>query len=280
MRASQARALAGADLVIWIGPELTPWLERVLAALPGERKDMILNRVPETTLLSYSGHDDHHSDAVVQTKARHNANEDDHDDDHGHDHNDDNGDNPATEPHSSHATDNRLTEPHSWLDPWNAGVWTAAIAARLSVLDPENAQIYAANAKAAIRVIDDVTLATHSQISSRAIGSYIVLHDAYRYFERRFDLEHAAAISMSDATAPGARHLKKVRDSVTETGASCVLIEPQLAHRLIDAIDPENRLTRVVIDPLGATISPGISFYPDLIRNIGASFSACSSAAK
>lgn len=30
LRPSQARALAGADLVIWVGPELTPWLPQVL----------------------------------------------------------------------------------------------------------------------------------------------------------------------------------------------------------------------------------------------------------
>ena len=30
LRPSQVRALAGADLVIWIGPEMTPWLNRAL----------------------------------------------------------------------------------------------------------------------------------------------------------------------------------------------------------------------------------------------------------
>lgn len=32
LRPSQARALAGADLVFWIGPEMTPWLEHAVAA--------------------------------------------------------------------------------------------------------------------------------------------------------------------------------------------------------------------------------------------------------
>ncbi len=32
LRPSQARALARADLVFWIGPEMTPWLERAVAA--------------------------------------------------------------------------------------------------------------------------------------------------------------------------------------------------------------------------------------------------------
>ena len=40
MRPSQRRALAGADLVVWIGPELTPWLERAMAG--GAAKSLAL----------------------------------------------------------------------------------------------------------------------------------------------------------------------------------------------------------------------------------------------
>lgn len=34
LRPSQMRAISQADLVVWIGPELTPWLERALAGTP------------------------------------------------------------------------------------------------------------------------------------------------------------------------------------------------------------------------------------------------------
>lgn len=37
LRPSQGRALAGADLIIWVGPELTPWMERLLANAPDAR---------------------------------------------------------------------------------------------------------------------------------------------------------------------------------------------------------------------------------------------------
>ena len=44
MRPSEARAVAKADLVVWVGPELSPWLGRVLEALelPGPLEDMSL----------------------------------------------------------------------------------------------------------------------------------------------------------------------------------------------------------------------------------------------
>lgn len=54
LRPSQARALAGADAVFWIGPALTPWLARSLASRP---ETIALTEFPGTALIT--GHDDH-----------------------------------------------------------------------------------------------------------------------------------------------------------------------------------------------------------------------------
>ena len=65
MRPSQRRALAGADLVVWIGPELTPWLERGMAG--GAAQSLALLDADGTYRRPYGpeveddghGHDDH-----------------------------------------------------------------------------------------------------------------------------------------------------------------------------------------------------------------------------
>ncbi len=46
MRPSEAAALADAELVFWIGPALTPWLERSLQALAGEARLVTLSEAP------------------------------------------------------------------------------------------------------------------------------------------------------------------------------------------------------------------------------------------
>lgn len=51
LRPSQARALVGADLVIWIGPEMTPWLDRALQA-GHEGQAIALIQAPGTRLRS------------------------------------------------------------------------------------------------------------------------------------------------------------------------------------------------------------------------------------
>lgn len=70
LRPSAARALQGADLVIWIGPDLAPWLEGPLAALAPDADRIALMDLDATRLLPAR------EDALL------------HDHDHDHDHGD------------------------------------------------------------------------------------------------------------------------------------------------------------------------------------------------
>ena len=118
MRPSQAKLLEDADVVIAVGPALTPWLEKPLATLAGEASQVMLLDVPGTVLLEYRG---------------------DHAHDHGHGHDSD-------------------VDPHAWLDPTNARVWLAAIADALAQQDPANGAVYRENAetaRAAIATLED-----------------------------------------------------------------------------------------------------------------------------
>jgi zinc transport system substrate-binding protein len=52
LRPSQARALQGADLVVWVGPGLTPWLEKPLRTLAPQSERLELLTAPETKVLA------------------------------------------------------------------------------------------------------------------------------------------------------------------------------------------------------------------------------------
>ncbi len=54
LRPSQARALEQAELVVWIGPELTPWLERPLGGQEAEGRELRLLANPATALRSFA----------------------------------------------------------------------------------------------------------------------------------------------------------------------------------------------------------------------------------
>ena len=66
LRPSQADALSKADLIFWIGPNLTPWLEKALGNLPTDATQVeLLDQAPEMLELRSGAHDhdhDHHDE--------------------------------------------------------------------------------------------------------------------------------------------------------------------------------------------------------------------------
>lgn len=259
LRPSEAAALQGADLVVWVGAGLTPWLADPLDALAAGAARLELMQIDGIHRLSYrdgarfAAHD--HDDGGPDGAAH-----DDHDHDHDHDHDRDH--------------DHSGIDPHAWLDPVNAARWLGGIAAELARLDPENAAIYAANAQAA-----QAELATlQADIAARMAklsGDFVVFHDAYHYFEARFDIEAAGAISLSDASDPGPARVAEIRDLVAETGIQCVFVEPQFNRGIVDAVFEGTGVRIGVIDPIGANLAPGPGLYPALLDAMAQSFESC-----
>ncbi|HAC48856.1 MAG TPA: zinc transporter, partial [Sulfitobacter sp.] len=53
MRPSEARSLSGADLVVWVGPLLTPWLADPLESLASSASHLALLEQPGTRVLAF-----------------------------------------------------------------------------------------------------------------------------------------------------------------------------------------------------------------------------------
>lgn len=164
---------------------------------------------------------------------------------------------------------------HIWLDPLNAAAMVEAIASALSSVDPAAAEQYWANADALQRRLESLDLELATALAPVAGLPYIVLHDGYRYLERRYGLTSAGAITVSPERRPSARKLKEIRAAITDTGAACVFSEPQfepaLAHTVIEGTN-----ARIgVLDPLGADLKPGPDAYFELMHNLSSALTDC-----
>ncbi len=163
---------------------------------------------------------------------------------------------------------------HLWLDPANAQVWLTAIAEALATADPDNAATYRANAGAARADLAALSADIAAQTAPLADLPFIVFHDAYQYFENRFGLQAAGAISIGDATDPSAARVAELRDRVAELGGVCILAEPQFDPGIVAAIAGDDTATGV-IDPLGTAHAPGPALYPAVISDLAAGLAAC-----
>ncbi|MDA3888802.1 MAG: zinc ABC transporter substrate-binding protein [Allgaiera sp.] len=239
LRPSQAVALAQADLVFWIGPELTPWLARALQGSGDKAKTVALLHLPGTRTLDYSaGQGD---PAAAQ---------DDHD--HG------------------------ALNPHAWLDPDNARLWLTVIAADLAQADPAHAAEYRANAKVAEAAVARADARARQILAPVGAHPIIVYHDALGYFARHYGLNLAGSISLGDAATPGARRLADIRALLARGGAVCVFPEAGVDPRLVQTVAQGTRAKiGAPLDPPGTMLARGPKLYERLIDGMAQKIADC-----
>lgn len=275
LRPSEATALQEADLIFWVSPDLTPWLEGAIETLADGATVTELLETDGTMELAFregalfeahahkeedhaeEGHKDDHED-----HDKDHADHDDHGkDDHGHNNHDDHG----------HGAD----DPHAWLSPDNGAVWLNTIAAQLSAADPDNADAYFANAAAGRDELAALTSEIRSILGPVRDRNFIVFHDAYQYFETAFDFPASGAISVSDASNPSPARITEIQARVTEQGVTCVLSEPQFAPGIVAAVMDGSEARTGVLDPLGSDLEPGPELYSNVLRNLARTLADC-----
>jgi len=317
MRPSEARALQNADLVIWVGAELTPMLKDSIESLAGDAATLELLhlngtrelefRESETFLEMSLGGKDHHAHGDEHhgehdEHADHEAHEehDDHahdaHDDHAHEeyeghedhagheqhedeehaehkegHDDHHDDHDAHGSHDGHSHEG--VDPHAWLDPRNARFWASAIALKLSEIDPDNAAAYRANAADLDAELAALTASISEQLAPLQGQGFVVFHDAYQYFETRFDLAASGAFLNGDGASPSAARLASIRDVLSDNNISCVFTEPQFNDDIVRAISEGLDLHSEELDPTGA--KQDTPNYVDLIQTLANQFEAC-----
>ena len=273
LRPSEAKALQDANLVIWMGKELTPWMEDAVKTLSTEAAILTLLEKDETTLLEFResvlfeehDHDDHSDKDHAETEDQ---DHDDHDD-----HSDKEHAETEDQDHDEHA--HGAHDPHAWLSPENAKIWLNLIAAQLSTADPDNASTYFVNAAAAMTEIDTLMADVSTMLDPLRGNSFIVFHDAYQYFETVFEFPASGAISLGDATDPSPARIARVQGRIQEQKIQCVLAEPQFKKGLVVTVLEGTDAKTSIIDPLGVALEPGPALYPQLIRNMAKTLVDC-----
>ncbi len=250
LRPSEAASLQDADIVFWMGEDLTPWMEDAIATLAVNATVTSFLEVNGTKLL------DIREDALFEA---HDEDADDHENE---------GAMAEDHDHGDH-------DPHAWLSVENASAWLNAIAAQLSAADPDNAEVYSANAAAARAEMDALAVEVNATLEPVREGSFVVFHDAYQYFESDFEFPAAGAISLGDASDPSPVRIAEVQARIRDEGINCVLSEPQFNPGLVATVLDGATAGSGVVDPLGADLKPGATLYPQLIRNMAETLAEC-----
>ena len=273
LKPSHAKMLQDADLIFWVGEDLENFLEKPLNSIAKKAEKIELIEIKGLKKLKFRERnvfDEHDHGYKEDEHDDHAKKEDDHDD-HDHDkegHKEDDHDDHGHEGHAHGEYD-----PHIWLDPMNAKVILNEMADHLIENDQKNASKYKDNLKKSNKDLDKLIKNVKSELNKDFKS--IVFHDAYQYFEKRFNVNILGAFTVNTDVMPGAEQLAEIREIIEHDKVSCVFSEPQFNPAIINAVTKDMNINTGILDPLGATLNPGKDLYFDLIGNMSKSFKGC-----
>ncbi|MCB1546768.1 MAG: zinc ABC transporter substrate-binding protein [Hyphomicrobiaceae bacterium] len=253
LKPSEARLLNGARVVVRVSRDLELFLERTLKSLPAGVQVVTLDAAPGLTRhkVRAGGAFEKHGHGPAKGQ-RHKSGRHDHG-------------------HGAHGTH----DAHIWLDPRNARAMAKFLARELAKAMPEHAERFQQNAKAfddRLAALEVDLLRLSRPLTGRA---FLVFHDAYQYFEKRFGVTASGSITVSPEVMPGAKRVGEIRAKVRDLGAACVFAEPQFEPKLISVVTEGTAARSGVLDPLGAAIEPGPDLYFEVLRGMATAFKTC-----
>jgi zinc transport system substrate-binding protein len=238
LKPSDAKRIQNADLVLWVGPQMESFLSKPLVGLKDKQRLLTVSELPGMLLL----------------EPREGGPWEVHADGHGHGEQEQDG--------------------HLWLDIGNAKLLAGALAERLSSLDPAHGALYRQNAAELSARLDRLDRELKDRLAPLAGKPYVVYHDAFQYFEKRYGLAPAGSITLEER-APSAKTVARLRAKIAKLKAACVFKEPQAPEKPVLMVAEGLNVKIGSLDDLGATLTPGMQLYEDLLKGAAASLADC-----
>jgi zinc transport system substrate-binding protein len=246
LRPSDMRAINQAQIVFWVGPDLESFLIKPLANVGAKTRTVALMQAPGVEVLPLreggaweAHHHDHdeHSEQGQKQEASHDA--------------------------------------HIWLDPVNAIAMVRQIVSTLGEVDTSHRAEYQHNGAQLITRLEQLNQELAQQLLSIKDQPYIVFHDAYQYFERRYQLHAVGSVVVRPEQRPSAKRVAEIQARVRNSGVRCVFTEPQFQPTLVETVIAGSGARRGVLDPLGAELPANSEAYFKLLQALTLSLKAC-----
>jgi zinc transport system substrate-binding protein len=304
LRPSQMRALADADVIIWVGQNMEPWMEKGLEVANPEAERMVLADLEGVRLLrirqpatlapdedqviaaeeasgGYEGEEDSdffiEEDDSLESAAEEEAIAEEEaleqealasvieDEDHEEEEND--------HEEEGHEHESGL-DPHVWLDPDNSALFLDRIARLLADLDPDNSETYLANAETAKFNLAEAVLNGEDKLTVLTDARFVFNHDTFHYFETAFGIKGLGSLSTATALKIGAKSVSKIEGQAEIAPVLCVVIDDSESARAVTALFPMAKT--ITLSPLGFGLDENDSYPASLFISLFEGFADCS----
>lgn len=226
MKPSHALALQQADIIVTVGSGVDQWAQKAIENAKQSHSAEVVRMTDISGMTLIEGGDD--------------------DDEHGaHDH-------VLHEEHHDEGDDALMNiNPHLWLDIGNIEKLVEAFSNALQKKDESRAGEIARQTQTWLAKLQMTDNDIKQQLSPVKQVPYLVLHNAFVYFEKRYGLNNKGALHNSAERKAGVKRLVDVDDMIQSGKVKCVFQEPQLSNKQLTGLIKGSNVRLGTLDPLG-----------------------------
>ncbi|RPF46611.1 zinc transport system substrate-binding protein [Thermodesulfitimonas autotrophica] len=216
--ARDVRRVLRADLFVYNGAGLEPWVDRVL---PEFRGRAVVEATRGLDLMLYTGEGEDHAGKEAAAEHHH---------------------------HGPY-------DPHAWLDPVRAQHYVRQIAAGLSRVDPAGKAYYETRAAAYIERLAALDRAYREATAHFKRREIVTAHAAFGYLAARYGLRQIPVAGLSPQAEPSPARLQELVTLVRQHGVKCIFFDAAVSPRLAETLAREAGVKSLVLSP-AAGLSP------------------------
>lgn len=174
---------------------------------------------------------------------------------------------------NAHETGEEHTEwdPHVWLDPLRSKQIVQALAANLASIDPENAETYINNAKVVMGDLDKIDSSFSTTLQTCTGRDFVTSHAAFAYLADRYGLTMIPITGINPHSEPSIKELGEISNLVEAKGLSVIYTETLIDSSFAETITEETGATLMTLNPLeGLTadeVNAGENYFSILKKN-------------
>lgn len=189
----------------------------------------------------------------------------------------------AVHAHDHHAPEHSKTamsyDGHLWMSIHNAMLIIESFSQKLVTLRPEQAQSIQQKTKDWLAQISQAENSVKHQLKSSQNKPFMVLHDAFQYFENHFGLNGVGSIRLNPEVQPSVKRLLTLRKTMKSENVQCVFKEPQFPDKQILKLAENTPVSIGQLDPIGYVYAKqqNAAFvnFDVFISSLGQSFYHC-----
>ena len=229
IKPSQLGILQSSDLLITAGTPVDAWVDKFANRIGAKQIHLAELQATERLPLRKGGVWEKKLPKMLQQS------EERHDHSHGHD---------------EHSTALSF-DGHIWMSMHNAQVLVEEVTQVLSQLKPQKSQQIDMAKQQWLARLREQDQSNQQRLAPLKDKAYLVLHDAFQYFEHHYGLNGVGSVRLNPEVPPSLKRITELRSNLVSKKVQCVFQEPQFPGKQLQRLTSGTSAKIGTLDPMG-----------------------------